>query len=659
MRYVITLGLILMISQLPIISLAEEIEAQSTMETLVVTAGRVEEKKKEVSVNTIIIEEETIGLSSAQNLGDLLGEQGFYIRKYPGTNTSVGIRGFRTDTLGNDLTSHVLILLNGRRAGTGNVAKILTKNVERIEIIKGPASVQYGSSAVGGLINVITKQGYGKPGFFVEGGLGSWEAEEASIGFSGEYKKFDFSGSYTIGSQDSYNTASGEKYFNTGFDKKSNISLNLGLNLLPYHRFGVIYTGFDINNQGNPSYLSQNDLDDYSDMSNQSLDFIYNGESSNERFEWMGRYFNGEDKNRWVSPTASNPGPWFSDDGIPYEDNTDNQGVQAQISAKLNNWSITGGLDWVDYSIESSFTPQKSSYDNMAGFVLAKTSLLNDRLIANGGLRYDRYEVEVQEPPSNKEDDDHIAPSLGLAYSTTDWLKLRANYGQAFVMPGADQLAADYFSGVTVVGNPNLKPETSQTIEGGFDIYQGSFYGGLTYFYTDFEDKIERIYLTDGSQSWENLGSSVISGLEGELGFDIGAFYNWIYEVRPYTQFTYLTQYEDNETNEDLLYTPDWSASLGVTVIQQESGLSANLNFAYTGKQRIEDFENGWPAEVTTLGGFTVANLSMLKNLVSWERYGDLTLKAEILNLFNKDYAYVKGYPMPGRSFFVGLRYDY
>jgi vitamin B12 transporter len=428
--------------------------------------------------------------------------------------------------------------------------------------------------------------------------------------------------------------------------------------LLPYHRFGIIYTGFDIYNQGNPSYLSQNDLDDYSDMSNQSIDFIYNGESSNERFEWMARYFNGKDKNRWVDPTGSNPDGW--DDGIPYEDNTDNQGAQAQISTNLKAWRITGGVDWVDYKIETNSKPEKSSYENIAGFLLAKTAVLNDRLVANGGLRYDQYQVRVQEPPGNTEDDDHVSPSLGLSYLANEWLKLRANYAQAFVMPGADQLAADYFSGVTVVGNPNLRPETSQTIEGGFDIYRGSFHGGLTYFYTDFEDKIELVYLANGSQSWENLGSAVISGLEGELGFDIGAFYNWIFEVRPYAQFTYLTQYEDKQTKQDLLYTPEWTASAGITVVQQESGLSANLNFAYSGKRIEEDWESGlYPAPEVTLGGFTVANLTILKRLVSWERYGDLTLKTEISNLFNKDYQYIKGYPMPGRSFFVGLRYDY
>ena len=159
------------------------------MEEVVVTAGRVKEKKKEVTSNVTIINEEEIKISTATDLGDLLAEKGVgHIHKYPGASTSIGIRAFRTDTTGVDLAGKVLVLIDGRRSGTGNASKIMTKNIERIEIIRGPASVQYGSAAMGGVVNVITKQGRGKPTAFVEGVLGSYEYQESSVGFSGKYK---------------------------------------------------------------------------------------------------------------------------------------------------------------------------------------------------------------------------------------------------------------------------------------------------------------------------------------------------------------------------------------------------------------------------------------------------------------------------------------
>jgi vitamin B12 transporter len=67
----------------------------------------------------------------------------------------------------------------------------MTKNIERVEIIRGPASVQYGSAAIGGVVNVITRQGKDIPKVFVEGVLGSFGHEEGSAGLSGKHKGFE------------------------------------------------------------------------------------------------------------------------------------------------------------------------------------------------------------------------------------------------------------------------------------------------------------------------------------------------------------------------------------------------------------------------------------------------------------------------------------
>ena len=96
---------------------------------------------------------------------------------------------------------------------------------------------------------------------------------------------------------------------------------------------------------------------------------------------------------------------------------------------------------------------------------------------------------------------------------------------------------------------------------------------------------------------------------------------------------------------------------------RQKKDFSANLNFAYTGRKDVDDWESAgpptWVAPVIGEGGFTVANLTISKKVLKFEKYGGLTLRGEVRNLLDKDYHYVKGYPMPGRSFFLGLRYDY
>lgn len=633
---------------------------ETVMETMVVTADRVAESQKKVAANVSVIDEEAISRSSARDVGDLLAQQGLAIRKYPGNLTSIAIRGFRTETHGNDLKGHVLVLLNGRRAGTGNVAKLLTQNVERIEIIRGPASVQYGSAAMGGVINIITKQGKGTATAFAQAGIGSWGYKEGSAGFAGEKGQFDFSGSFTLSSQDNYDTGKGITYQNTGVDSADNISLNLGWSFAPKNRIGLIYTGFDVDEAGSSGYLSQNDSDDYVDKSNNSIDAVYDGESNEGVCSWKFRYFNGRDKDKWTSPIASNPDGW--DDGIPSENNTDNQGAQAQTSLKLGSSSrITAGLDWAEYDIETTWSPEKTDYANTAGFLLAKTELLNNRLTLTGGIRYDDYEVTVKEPAGNSENDSNVSPSIGVAFLPVDWLKLRATYGQAFVMPAADQLAADYqVWGSHYVGNPSLKPEKSDTFDGGFDVYAGYSTASLTVFTTDFEDKIQQKRLADGSNSWVNLGDASITGIETELNYDIGSALNWGMELLPYIQLTWLAEYEDGETGEDLLYTPDLTAAFGLRLTDRKNGLTANLSFTIIGEQTVEDWESTeYPTPEVTLDDSIVTDISISKELASFNHYGTMTLRGEIHNLFDEDYEYVKGYPMPGQGFFIGLRYDY
>jgi vitamin B12 transporter len=633
----------------------------STMDEVVVSAGRVEEKKKELTSNVLIINEEDIKNSSARDVGDLLAEKGIgHIHKYPGALTSIGIRGFRTETHGNDLKGHVLVLLNGRRAATGNVAKLMTRNIERIEIIRGPASVQYGSAAMGGIVNVITKQGKGKPSVFVEGILGSFSHEEGTAGFSGKFKWFDFSGSFTRESMDDYDDADGNKYRNTGIDEITNYSLNFGFEFLPKNRIGLIITDFDVDKAGNPGYMSVNDLDDYTDKKNESFDLIYDGGTPNGPFSWKARYFYGKDEDKWSDPVLSNPD--FLDDGVPAQRKTDQEGAQAQASFDSDIFLVTVGYDWVNYEVETTWNPTRTEYDNPAYFLLAKARLFDRRFIISSGVRYDKYDVDVKDNQGRDESDSNVSPRFGLAYLITEYLKLRANYGEAFMMPSADQLAADYVVwGTRNLGNPNLDPEKSRTYEGGVDFSYGFFNSALTYFHTDFKDKIEQVAKPGLINTWENIDDATIEGVEGEFSFDIGAFFGWDYEIRPYASFVYLTEYEDEATNRDLNYTSDLQMSYGITV-SDSKGLSANLNFAYTGEQYVQDWRNyAWPGpvEVVKKGSFTVANFTISKRILDFDKYGALTLRGEIQNLFDKEYEYVKDYPMPGRSFFVGMRYDF
>ena len=650
----------LLVLAAPAVVLAEMVLEQAetgALDEVVVSASRLVEYKKEVSANLTVITSEDLEQSTSRNIGDILAEKGIgHVQKYPGNLTSIAIRGFRTDTHGNDLQGHVLVLLDGRRAGTGNVAKILTKNIERIEVIRGPGAVQYGSAGMGGVVNIITKQGT-ENGMFAEAGGGSFGERETSIGGTFMQQGVDFAGSLTYRTVDDYDIGDGDSFKNTGVNYETGGSVNFGYSFSPQNRLGLIVTYFDVDEAGNPGYLSANDLDDSSDKTNYSVDLNYNGQSASGQYLWFARYFFGKDENSWLDPVDSDPGGW--DDGLLSENATDQQGVQAQITGVFAGTTITTGFDWLDYEVKNSWTPEKTTYSNPALFVLGKSAFFDQRLVTNIGLRYDWYEVEVLKPAGRDENQSHFTPKFGAAFMVTDSLKIRAQYGMGFMMPSANQLAADYTNwGTRTVGNSNLDPEESTTYETGVDYSQAGFNSSLTYFHTDFEDKITKVTLTSGDSSWDNIGDATIAGFEMELSYDLGVPFQWDWEIRPYFGVTLLTRYEDEETGDDMLYVSETNFSAGL-VASDGDGISCRLNVAYAGSQDVTDYESGWPYQTVTLSSSTVADLSGSFRLLENEQFGTLTLRNEIRNLFDEDYAYVKGYFMPGRSFFMGLRWDY
>jgi len=644
---------------------AEESAPVYTMDEVVVTSSRFEELKRNMTSNVTIISKEEIDQSSAKDLGELIAEQSIgQVQKYPGTLTSVGMRGFRTEAHGNDLMGKVLVLLNGRRAGTGNLAKISVGDVERVEIVRGPASVQYGSAAIGGVINVITAKGSGDPGLYLAQELGSNEYSRSTLGAGGKIENLDFSGSISLSEMDDYKTGSGATYHNTAFDDQKEAALNIGYEFMPGHRLGVSYINFTVDHAGSANYLSKNDLDNYSEKENYSTDVVYDGRTADRRFSWMARYFSGRDMETAFDPAASNPGG--GDDGIPYETDTDHKGAQAQFTFNNDVFRATAGVDWVNYEeTQTEYAPYLSEYDNLAQFLLLNGYLFNRRLVLSAGFRYDAYDLTSQGgvgSAQEKQDADDFLKNFGVAWHAVDGVKVRASYGEGFKMPSAKELAADYSvvtqDGTThYVGNPDLKPEESRNYEIGVDLVYSRMNSSLTWFTTDFKNMIQ-LATIDGNSSWVNLGSATLSGVEGNLSYSFLPFDD-IWMFSPYASCVYMTELKDDETGARLLSTPKWNSTVGLKLTDQR-GFYGTFNLAYTGETDIKDYETSWAGPVVRKGGFAVANLSLAKRFqIDEQKNGRaVTLKGEVNNLFDRDYQYVKGYPMPGINFLVGLRVD-
>ncbi len=633
------------------VAFAEEVAQTTTvMDEVVVTAGRVAEKMRDQTMSVTVIDAEEIAASPARDLGDLFAEKGLgYVQKYPGALTTVSIRGFKTNAQASDLLGDSLVLLNGRRAGTGNLAMIMTRDVERVEIIRGPGAVQYGSAAMGGVINIITRQGDGPVNAEIFGALGSYDFTEGGALLSGDAGQFDYSLSVAESTMNDYKTADGDKYHNTGFDSKQSYSINLGYSFLENHRIGVMVNNTDIDKIGTPGYLSMNDPDDYRDSEYQAIDFSYSGGMADHGLGWELRYFETDVKDK--SYDFFNYGGFSG--VFPYETKVDQKGGQAQLSAEFEPVRVVTGVDWSDYEVKSTFAPYRSTYESLAGFAMTKSHFLEDRLIVDAGLRYERFEVEVTSPDGNNEDDYNLISNLGLAYLVNDNIKVRAHYGEAFKMPGADQLAANYSSyGYKYVGNADLDSETSRTYEGAIEYVDQTFSASLGYFYTRFKDKITSVNL--GSYwSWENTGKAEVSGVEVELSSDFAIMGREDFRFQPYLNLTYFDRYRDLDKDRDLMYMNETNAAYGFN-LKVPHDLSARLNFVYSGPKWVDDWESGTGKDVET-GGFTVADLSLSKGLFD----SSCSIGASVGNLFDKDYAYVLGYPMPGRNYQVNVSYRF
>ncbi|HED30670.1 MAG TPA: TonB-dependent receptor [Prosthecochloris aestuarii] len=636
---------------------AEELASDSALmsyrgEELVVTANRVEESKKEVSSSVTIISREQIENSPANDLGELLAEQSIgHIQKYPGTKTTVGIRAFRSDAHGNDLQGKVLVLLNGRRAGTGNLSKIATANVERIEIVKGPAAVQYGSAAMGGVINVITRRGSGKPSLFVEHKTGSFDFKETTGGVSGASNGLDYSATYSFSEMGDYATASGVDYLNTGFDGRESASVHAGYEFSGGQRIGVILHHNSVDVSGSPSYLVRNDLSSYTVESNRSADIVFTAPAGGGLFNWQLRYFFGEDKYGYRSPSS----------GYSSDTDVEQKGANWQLFYDGDAVDMTAGFDWLHYDLESTLSPKSSSYQNPAVFLLAKTLMFDESLALSGGVRYDSYNVSIHSDEGGDESTDNVTGNAGVAWNATDHVRFRVNYATGFRMPSAGELAGyyPYYGGGFYEGNPDLNPEKSATFEGGINIDSGSFQSSLTYFYSDFTDKIQEKALLSGNRTWENIGGATIAGFEGE--FSWGTRFDFVgtnLSVTPFVSFTWLTEYNDDENGDYLLYTPEWNSSAGVR-FHESSGFKGAFTVSSFGKTHIQDYVTSWAGSVIRKGSFSVANLMISKTFSLDKPFGkSVTVRGEIENMFDRDYEYVNGYPMPGRSFNLGLRMD-
>ena len=496
-----------------------------------------------------IIESSEIERSTAKSVTELLAQNavGFMSEWTPG-QTSINIRGAATDGQGRDFRSQVLVLINGHRAGTANLSKLSLADIDRIEIVRGPSSVIYGSQNMGGVINIIIKTGLTAPGTFVEGSGGSWGLVQGKAQNGGVYKGFDWYAGVYGGKRDDFHIAGGAEELNTAWTRRSGAS-SLGYQIDENNRVdfnirtdGVFDTGF--RGSGANIFASDNRY-------NSSFDVSLTGAAPAERLSWFFQAYGVNDVDNLNNP---NPLSAAITPRTSLDRNKRNLDiVGTRLQPRVNLWSSNELL--LGWDAESSWlrsTRDRLGLTNLAVPQLPPTdnnqnesvnafyfedvqTLLDDRLTLRGGVRK-TYGKTTLDPTPN-------APTLipgskqykattyaaGASYQALDWLTFRAGASSGFRAPTATELGASFttaFTGNVTFGNPALSPETSKQIEAGATVAWSAMQLDAVVFQNRIIDRITTAVRRSSSavtisDTINNPGEIMLQGIELQAQLDM------------------------------------------------------------------------------------------------------------------------------------------
>ncbi len=673
MRKVCTVLLLLLI---PISAYAAEDAPGVTLPKVVVTATRSEDDPWKVPAKIEVIDEKTIELTVGETITEQLKKNSsLNVIEYPGALAGIGIRGFRPEFSG--ITKRSLLLINGRPAGATNLATILSNNIERIEVLKGPASSLYGAEAMGGVVNIITKKNTGAPTAMVEAGFGSFETDfqRAAVG-GGLGKNYDFDLSVRRFEQsDDYRMGSGETRANTGY-RTQNGSLRIGLDLAGGWRMDVsgdLYQGRDIETPGDifdgDSKSGSKDIDRY------SMDLTVEGKTGPANRLSVTAYRANETSENYKNYTGwSSPVP--ADPYRSYDSEIDWTGLQIKDVYDRAGYTLIVGADYQEIEKKSRSYNQdgtrKAPYSpdegrtNRAAYVETVWRLLDERLTLTAGARYDAFDVETKKTPyktdftPNTEGFSTLSPRAGLNYLAGNGIRIHSTVGKAFVPPTAAELAGyseRVVSGTTMItrGNPDLDPESSITYDVGVG-YERPEWGlamDITYFYTDVDDKI--IKVTSGNTTtYRNSLSAEMEGIEALFSMDIGTILGWSRSLSVFVNSTRMLNAEEEQedgTVKDIHNVARYTVNYGVGY--DDGTLEARLHLRSRGRMKDTDWNAAGYPEVE-YPSFTVVDLTVG---VTPRKGHRITLKAD--NLLDEDYYEKKGYPKPGRAFYLSYRYGF
>ena len=606
----------------------------SQLEPVVVTATRAETPLKEVSTAVTVITQEDIQQQQAKTVAEAL-------RNVPslnvaqngsrGTETSVFIRGASED--------QTLVLIDGVEVnsvtlGKFDFANLTTENIERVEIVRGGGGTLYGSQAIGGVINIITKKGEGAPTASVsaEGGNGSTHRE--ALSFSGSRGIVGFSGAVA------YVDAGGFRPFNDGY-RNFSTSLRLDASLLPQGalRGFLRYSGAEVGLFNNKNYIPVPDpnarqLDDF---------VLVKGEwehapSGAFSYRVAGAYV--KDNQRFFDEPDKFDPIDFTVARIPIEMKTGEfQGNYSWRDLSITTFGFEFEEKSADVRSNSNFGPSafNKSRDNFAYYLQERLRLLHERLFLTAGFRVD----------DNQDFGTQVTPSWSLVYLIPrSGTKLKGGFTAGFRAPTFNELFFPNF------GNPQLGPELSSEWDVGFEqnLWGQRFSVETVYFSRRVKGLIEPVLVDPKNFIFQaqNLGRVDVQGVE------VIPVLRLLPGLTLSGSFTFL----DFATKDGhLLHRPSEQGTVRVTYQRPilrgtDDLLTFNLNLDVVGDRDDVDPLRGFRTNPMYARTDVAVSYTLPVNFLSFSR---LTVYSKISNLFDRSYQEVLGFKSPPLNYLAGF----
>ena len=620
-----------------------------------VTATRTPIPKNNVIADVTTITSEDIDRAGSSSLPELLQRQpGIEISNLGGAGkvSTLSIRGTSS--------THSIILIDGMRLGSATsgfsaIEHIPLSQIEKIEILRGPASSLYGQDTIGGVIQIFTKKGVDGFKPYVGIGYGSYNTSNFQSGIRGGNNQTTYAINFSVMSTNGFsafvpNSNSDYNAANLDRDGYKNYSLSSSLN----HKINQDY---EINFQ---YFLSKGK----SKFDNRYADFSpfidYKNETKQESYAvnlqgqinntWQSSIKIGQSSDKYLDKQKWNPNigayyPASIDDGgcggfcgaqdSTLEDlykTTQNQ-FAWQNNINLSRGSLTLIYDFLEQKIKTTDLYEKTKRTNhglMAGY-----SLIEDKHNFQTNIRKD----------FNSAYDDAITGNIGYAYSINSNWTIASSYGTAFVSPSFNYLysLADTYA----LGNPNLKPERSKNIEASIRYRDESGSLSLTLFQNKIDDFIiySNPYPDPSSRtSTQNLNKAEIQGLTISGDQFFGHF-----QVKG----SITAQSPKNEDTDK--YLPRRASVVGNMNLNYYIGYwNIGIEETFSDK-RFDDKEN-----TVKLSGYALTNI-----VADYKMNDKLKLNLRLNNVFDKEYSLAAEgssgfkYQTPGRSLFTNLRYDF